>query len=135
MWMLLLPYTMNWKKLFRWIWEFPQCLLGFILTRCYDVSYSESYFGIDVYTGNFPGGISLGLYIIMNNWCSENIKKHEYGHTIQSKRWGWFYLPVVGLISITWCGLRLINKTLSSKDYYSIWPENKANEYGKVNCK
>lgn len=123
---------MNWIKILRWIWEFPQCLLGFILIHIYDVGYNETYRGIDVYTGDFPGGISLGLYILMNHWAKESTKKHEYGHTRQSLRWGWLYLPVVGLTSISWNGLRMISKRLAKKDYYSIWPENKADEYGKV---
>jgi hypothetical protein len=117
-------------RIARWIWEFPQCLLGFILTKIYDVDYSETYKGIDVYTGKFSGGISLGLYIIMDDDASENTKKHEWGHTRQSLRWGWLYLPIVGLTSIVWCTLHQYNKTLNKKDYDSIWPENMANKYG-----
>ena len=88
--------------------------------------------GIDVYTGSFPGGISLGLYILMNDWSGKHTKDHEWGHTRQSLRWGWLYLPTVGLVSITWCGLRNISKKLRSRDYYSIWPENNADKYGGV---
>jgi hypothetical protein len=123
---------MNWIKFSRWIWEFPQCLLGLILTKIYDVKYSETYKGIDVYTGKFSGGISLGLYIIMDDDASENTKKHEWGHTRQSLRWGWLYLLTVGIVSITWCGLRWTIPGWKNKDYYSIWPENKADEYGNV---
>lgn len=122
-------------KVLRWIWEFPQCLLGLILTKIYNVKYSETYKGIDVYTGSFSGGISLGLYILMNDWSGKYTKDHEWGHTRQSLRWGWLYLPTVGLVSITWCGLRNISKKLRSKDYYSIWPENKADKYGGVKRK
>lgn len=53
-------------KVLRWIWEFPQCLLGFIFTKCYKVFYQENYKGISVYAGKFPGGISLGLFILMS---------------------------------------------------------------------
>jgi hypothetical protein len=77
---------MNLIRFSRWIWEFPQCLLGFILTKVYKVSYSETYKGIDVYKGDFSGGISVGLYIIMDDCASENTKKHEWGHTRQSLR-------------------------------------------------
>ena len=52
---------MKWYiKLLRWIWEFPQCLLGLILTECYNVEHKEEFKGIPIYAGNFPGGISLG---------------------------------------------------------------------------
>ena len=123
---------MNWIKLLRWIWEFPQCLLGFILTKIYDVKYSETYKDIDIYTGKFSGGISLGLYIIMDDDASENTKKHEWGHTRQSIRWGWLYLFTVGIVSLTWCSLRWTIPSWSKRDYYSIWPENKADKYGGV---
>jgi hypothetical protein len=123
---------MNLIKIFRWIWEFPQCLLGLILTKIYDVKYSETYKGIDVYTGKFSGGISLGLYIIMDDDASENTKKHEWGHTRQSIRWGWLYLLTVGIVSFTWCGLRGIIPSWRKKDYYSIWPEKQADKYGGV---
>lgn len=57
---------MKWYiKLLRWIWEFPQCLLGLILTKCYNVERKETFKEIPIYAGNFPGGISLGLYILM----------------------------------------------------------------------
>ena len=95
-------------KILRWIWEFPQCLLGFILTKIYDVDYSETYKGIDIYKGKFPG------------------------HTRQSLRWGWLYLLTVGIVSFTWCSLRYTIPGWKYKDYYSIWPENKADEYGGV---
>jgi hypothetical protein len=121
---------MNWIKFSRWIWEFPQCLLGLILTKIYKVSYSETYKGIDVYKGNFPGAISLGLYILMNFRSGNKTKNHEYGHTRQSLHWGWLYLPVIGIISGIWCILH--NLGWSKKDYYSIWPEKQADKYGGV---
>lgn len=126
---------MNWIKIGRWIWEFPQCLLGFILIKIWDVEYSETYKGVDIYRGNFPGGISLGLYILMNNYSTDKTKNHEWGHTRQSLRWGWFYLLTVGLVSGCWCLLRDIFPSLQDKDYYSIWPENKADAYGGVKRK
>lgn len=116
------------SRILRWIWEFPQCLLGLILIKIYKVKYTETYKGIDIYRGDFPGGISLGLYILMYERAGENTVKHEYGHTRQSLRWGWLYLPTVGLTSFIWCTLH--NMGLIKKDYYSIWPENKADKYG-----
>lgn len=123
-------------KIFRWIWEFPQCSLGLILTRIYNVEYKESYKGINIYAGDFSGGISLGLYILMeeSSWKYNRnfIKEHEYGHTRQSVRWGWLYLPIPGLCSICWVGLRKLSKYLRSKGYYSVWPENQADKFGGI---
>lgn len=121
-------------KLLRWIWEFPQCLLGFILTKLYDVKYKEEFKGIPIYAGKFPGGISLGLYILMKelNWKYNHnaIKEHEWGHTRQSLRWGWLYLLVPGLCSICWVWLRKYRNDLKAKSYYSVWPENEADRLG-----
>lgn len=128
---------MKWYiKLLRWIWEFPQCLLGLILTKLYNVEYKETYKEIPIYVGDFPGGISLGLYILMgeSSWKYNRsfIKDHEWGHTRQSIRWGWLYLPGPGLCSICWVGLRRISEKLRRKSYYSVWPENQADKFGGV---
>lgn len=128
---------MKWYiKLLRWIWEFPQCLLGFILTLCYKVEYKETFKEISIYAGNFPGGISLGLYILMsesNQKYNRNFtKEHEWGHTRQSIRLGWLYLPTVGLCSVCWIGLRKISSKLRAKSYYSVWPENQADKFGGI---
>lgn len=74
-------------------------MLGFILTKIYDVKYIETYKKINVYSGNFPRGISLGLYIIIDSDSNLIDKKHEWGHTRQSVRWSWLYLPIVGVFS------------------------------------
>lgn len=128
---------MKWYiKLLRWVWEFPQCLLGLILTWIYKVEYKETYKGISIYAGQFSGGISLGLYILMgeSSWKynRESIKDHEWGHTRQSIRLGWLYLPTVGLCSINWVLLRRMFSKLKRKSYYSVWPENQADKFGGV---
>jgi hypothetical protein len=58
----------------------------------------------------FPGGISLGQYILVDfsklnknkEWARESLKqsvKHEYGHTPDSKWQGPLYLIITGLCS------------------------------------
>lgn len=125
----------TWLKFLRWIWEFPQCLLGWILTKCYDVELKETYNGVGVYVGDFPGGISLGQYILMSSSSYKDkrarTKKHEYGHSKQSLYLGPLYLIVVGLPSITWAGL--YKKFKREISYYEVYPENWADELGKVN--
>lgn len=128
---------MKWYiKTLRWIWEFPQCFLGFILTKCYNVTFKGEFKNIPIYAGKFPGDISLGLYILMNEssykYNRNFIKEHEWGHTRQSIRWGWFYLLGPGLCSVCWVGLRRISETLIRKSYYSVWPENQADKFGNV---
>lgn len=120
-------------KLFRFIWEFPQCLLGFILTLLYKAKKQEEYKGISIYTTkDFPGGISLGLYILMSELsCKYNtnfIKDHEWGHTRWSLYLGPLYLIIIGLPSIVWTQVyRLVGK-----DYYVFFPEYLADKSGGV---
>lgn len=128
---------MKWYiRLLRWIWEFPQTFLGLILTLLYNVKYKESINGIRIYAGNFPSGISLGLYILLKEsiWKYDRnmTKEHEYGHTRQSIRWGWLYLLGPGLCSVCWVLLRKVNSNLKNKNYYSVWPENQADKLGGV---
>ena len=61
-------------KILRWIWEFPQCILGYILTRIYNVKYVTSVNDVRYYTGKFPGGISLGLFIILKEEMYKKIR-------------------------------------------------------------
>ena len=125
---------MKWYiKLLRWIWEFPQCLLGFILTLCYNVEYKETFKGIPIYAGSFPGGISLGLYILMsesNQKYNRNFtKEHEWGHTRQSLYLGPLYLLVIGLPSIVWAA---IHSPYSKKSYYWFYTERWADKLGGI---
>lgn len=120
-------------KILRWIWEFPQCLLGLILTECYNVKYKETFREIPIYAGNFPGGISLGLYILMKEASRKTdkgfIKEHEWGHTRQSLCLGPLYLLIIGLPSIIWA---MIWTPKSKKSYYWFPTERLADKLGGV---
>lgn len=76
-----------------------------ILTKLYNVEYKETYKEIPIYAGDFPGGISLGLYILMgeSSWKYNRsfIKDHEWGHTRQSIRWdGFICLALVYVVFV-----------------------------------
>ena len=51
-----------------------------------------------------------------------NLFMHEYGHTIQSKKWGLGYLPVPALLSIISC-------TVDVNNHEKYWTEVDANKY------
>ena len=53
---------------------------------------------------------------------------HEYGHSVQSRCWGWLYLPVVGLVSDVRCKLHLYK----DGEYFEGWPEKQADDLGGV---
>lgn len=90
------------KEILFYIWQLPQNLLGLILLLIYQKEkvYHKLNCRTFYYTTEMPSGISLGNYIIMNREDKEDGMKHEYGHTIQSRYLGWFYLIVIGLPSL-----------------------------------
>ena len=92
------------KDVLMYLWQLPQNLLGLILITLYkNAKRVDDFEDVNVYvTDKMPSGISLGKYIILNPFCLENETtiKHEYGHCLQSKILGWFYLIVVGLPSL-----------------------------------
>lgn len=122
------------KKILLYVWQLPQNLLG-LLVFCvfrrasYDFEYGDAVVRVNEH---FPGGISLGRYIVLRSVQPWNVE-HEYGHCRQSRRWGWLYLPVPGLVSITHNMLCRLKKKLNIPyDYYSVWPENQADKLGSV---
>ncbi len=78
------------------------------------------------YSDNIKGAISLGEYIVTSTKDSKTLD-HEYGHTVQSRRWGPLYLLSIGFFSLmeVWFD--------SDGDYYDDWPENEADRLGGVN--
>lgn len=134
----------------KWVWQLPQNLIGFLLTRKYEYKsvrcLEKTVDGrwITVYFKPFfRSGISLGDYIILDYYrycgkaCSRQAVAHEYGHSRQSLILGWFYLLLVGLPSIIgniWD--RLFHKKWTSdqreKWYYNRYPEKWADKLGGV---
>lgn len=139
---------MKWyTKLRRWTWELPQSLLGAILLPFYEKTRLKTfeYKGQQVYIyDKFPGGISLGYYVLIDydrySWNNHYIRislknsvKHESGHGIQSKWLGPLYLPIVGLLS--GCHniiCRIKNYYHKSYDYYKFFVEKSADKLGGV---
>jgi hypothetical protein len=121
------------KKSLLYLWQLPQNLVGLLLRSIYKGNDSNYEDAIVRRSMKMQGGISLGKYIIVNQWCNKKTIMHEYGHCIQSKRWGWLYLPVIGLSSIIWAGLygNLVKPTYDG--YYKFWTESRADKLGGVN--
>lgn len=132
---------MNITTLRQWTYELPQTLLGYILTTIYSKKLNsiKEHAGAKVYIyDDFPGGISLGRYILIRDvsWWPEyqdEMTKHEFGHCVQSKYFGWLYLPVVGICS----GLHALTykwrmKLGWIKNYYDYWTEKWADTLGGV---
>lgn len=58
-----------------------------------------NYINIDM-NGTIPNETSFSAYVLNNHYYNTSIFMHEYGHTIQSKRWGPLYLLSIGLPSL-----------------------------------
>lgn len=78
------------------------------------------------------GGISLGRYIIVNQFAMDKTIYHELGHCRQSMYLGWLYLIVIGIPSIVWAGLygKVIKPTTNG--YYNFYTEKWADKLGNV---
>lgn len=120
----------------RFIWQLPQnvvallyywylCYNGYLL-NVYD------YGGIIVMVKSTPGSVTLGENAFLSSRASEEIRKHEYGHTIQSLILGPLYLIVIGIPSLLWAAL---HKTIApSKPYGWFYTESWADKLGNDCC-
>lgn len=120
------------KNFLLYLWQLPQNLLGLLFLLF--LKGEEKHILNDIsfyYIDRFPGGISLGKYIILGTKREESIK-HEYGHCIQSKYLGWLYLLVVGIPSLIWASLYggIIKHT--ENGYYKFYTEKSADKLGGV---
>lgn len=112
-------------------WQLPQNLLGLLfllVLRTRRLVHEQD--GRRFYVARaMRGAISLGYYIILSESSARRkpVYDHEFGHTVDSRKWGWLYLPVIGLCSGLHCLLydRAAN-------YYDYWTERRANRFGGI---
>ncbi len=126
------------------LWQLPQWLLGLVIIKTTKarriVKNSMIVYLFEKETNVFTkyfSGVSLVNIILPISASDENTIKHEYGHCIQSKYFGWFYLLIIGLPSVCnnlWDRLAHKNWTREkrTKWYYSRYPEKWADKLGGV---
>jgi hypothetical protein len=120
------------KQVGLYIWQLPQNLVGLVVLcfTCHKEKCTVA--GIDFYySKTFPGGISLGKYVIIGS-KNENTVKHEHGHQIQSMYLGPLYLIVIGLPSLIWAWLYGPVIPYTRNGYYRFYTEKWAEKLGKV---
>lgn len=122
-------------KIFLYIWQLPQNILGLLLIFILGARKNE--LGVYTYTKNLDLGISLGNYIITWENPSQNVVKHEKGHQRQSIILGPLYLLIVGFPSLAGNIYdRIFHKRLKPhlriKWYHNRFPENWADTLGGV---
>jgi hypothetical protein len=125
------------------LWELPQNLLGvarfgIALTRrrVERVTLDRGRVMIELREG---AAVSLGSFVLWtrtdNPWVpvgAEN-RDHEFGHSIQSRKLGPLYLPVVGVPStmrVVYAVTYRIARGKRWAHYYDGWPENSADRLG-----
>lgn len=116
------------KLALSYLWQAPQNLLGLLFLLFIRGEERHTLGGVSFYyCWGFNGGISLGRYIILGEYCEKSVH-HEYGHCIQSKMLGPLYLLVVGLPSLIHAWLC----RCKDHSYYDYWCEKWADRLGNV---
>ena len=121
------------RNLILFIWQLPQHIValiyfGYLVMMCKDLGVDSRYKQAIVIPCIMRGAVTLGNYVFVGlNSEYKKTVKHELGHTIQSKILGPLYLIVIGIPSITYCGLRMIFPSLRKKNYYDFYTEKTAN--------
>ena len=121
------------RNLILFIWQLPQHIVAiiyfvYLVIMCKDLGVDSRYKQATVIPCIMRGAVTLGNYVFigLNSEYKETVK-HELGHTIQSKILGPLYLIVIGIPSITYCGLRRLFPSLRKKNYYDFYTEKLAN--------
>lgn len=121
------------RNLILFIWQLPQHIValiyfGYLVMMCKDLGVDSRYKQAIVIPCIMRGAVTLGNYVFVGlNSEYRKTVKHELGHTIQSKILGPLYLIVIGIPSITYCGLRRLFPLLRKKNYYDFYTEKWAN--------
>ncbi len=98
-----------WEVISRFTWQLPQTIGGFVSAQVTNlvgnVQSVDYYHGATVvrtYTEDW-GGITQGSFIIGDNSIradpNNSLFQHEYGHYLQSQKFGWAYYSRVGIPS------------------------------------
>ena len=121
------------RNLILFIWQLPQHIVaiiyfGYLVMMCKDLGVDSRYKQATVIPCIMRGAVTLGNYVFVGlNSEYRKTVKHELGHTIQSKILGPLYLIIIGIPSITYCGLRRLFPSLRKKNYYNFYTERTAN--------
>lgn len=123
------------QLLSRWTWELPQTVIGkgysHIRNMSGNVDDVSYYGGATLVNKNdnsgWRWGLTLGSYINSKNVdadpYSDDLFRHEFGHTLQSRLVGPLYLTHVGIPSLIGSGL----DDLGLNDHNREWYETQAN--------
>jgi len=127
-----------------WVWQWPQFIVAriiplFLRGKSYEYfslilpSGKKEYFLITYFQTNSTTAFAIGDRIFMPNnrkpptISNGRLRRHEVGHVLQSRMFGWFYFLIVGIPStIRWFRRKIFNRTWAW--YFQGWPENHADK-------
>lgn len=135
------PWGRVWQLFSRFTWELPQTLVGWLYSMgrasTGQIDRVETLGGITFATKSgceYGMGVSLGTFVDLwaGPWMhgekeefilGNQLCMHEFGHTVDSQRFGWAYLPVIGLPSLL--------SAFGKGDHNVFWTEIRANCHAK----
>lgn len=123
-----------------YILQLPQHVLATFLLLLYrrKIIKVSSFQTSKIYTiQGIKWSVSLGDFILVREGATPITIRHEYGHSLQSRKLGWLYLPLVGvpsalLASTAYLSARFFNNYTLASNYYNYWPEYWADDLGGV---
>ena len=136
------PWGRVWQLFSRFTWELPQTLVGWLYTvfRAFigQVDRVDTLGGITFATKegcSYGMGVSLGTFVDLwaGSWMQgegasfilgNQICMHEFGHTVDSQRFGWAYLPFIGLPSLM--------SAMGKGNHNVFWTEVRANRHAQT---
>lgn len=109
------------------LWQLPQTLIGLLFLPFVGKKrlVADGHYNL-CYEGELmTGGVSLGSICIVSPRLTdaEDIAHEFNGHTVDSRRWGWLYLLVIGIPSL------LNTIFLFAGNYYDFYTERWANDH------
>ena len=120
------------KNFILYLWQLPQNLIGLLILLFIKGEVKHKFQDISYYfCDQFPGGISLGNYLILGSNYSQTIR-HEHGHAIQSRMLGPLYLLVIGIPSIIWASLYGWVIPSTKNGYYKFYTEKWADKLANI---
>ena len=116
-----------WLFPFWFVWCFPSFLLGsvvyayskFVRKSCVRCKSPEGIVWYMTDNRSPVYGVSIFPFVFLSEKCADSISvRHEFGHCVQCLIWGWLYLIVIGIPSLT-SNIPKVNKLLRGRSYNS----------------